>query len=210
MKIKVLSLSLIIAFTACKKNNTVDGCTDSAATNYNSAATDDDGSCVLPVPPNPTCDGHTTNNSLFPLLQGTKWRYDQTGSSSDYYVEINGTTDINGVTYINADWSQFNGNITGTKNYRIDANGDVYYRSGSSDYLHVPSNPTLNQSWVDEYSVTHIVTNLNASITTNDCSYTGCLEIKNDYTSTPDTYNYYKSGIGMVKSVDYTLENLEF
>jgi hypothetical protein len=211
MNTKILGLSIIIAMTACKKNNDVDGCTDVTANNYNSSATIDDGTCTFTPVVNPTCDGHPTNSDVFPLIQGTKWDYDQTGTYSNTYYEINGTSDINGVTYINRDFSQFSGNITGTKQFRIDTNnGDVYYRSGANDYMQMPGTPTLGQSWVDEYTVIHEIVDLNATVTTNACTYTGCVKVLNDYTSSADTYNYYKSGIGMIKSQDFTLVSLEF
>lgn len=213
MKNTILSILALVSLTlvsSCNKNQDVEGCTDSTADNYNSAATLDDGSCTYTIPSNPTCDGHDTNTDLFPLIQGTQWRYDQVGTSQDYYVEITGTTDINSVTYITADWSQFGGNITGTKKYRVDTNGDVYYRSGANDYMEIPANPTVGQSWVDEYTVTHQVVDVNASLTTSTCSYSGCVKILNDYTNTPDTYTYYKAGIGMIKSEDFTLKDLQF
>jgi len=46
----ILSFSfacLILLFTSCEK--TVSGCTDSSANNYNSEATDDDGSCTFDI-----------------------------------------------------------------------------------------------------------------------------------------------------------------
>jgi hypothetical protein len=38
----------VTAFCSCKKNKKVNGCTDVYATNFNSDATDDDGSCKFP------------------------------------------------------------------------------------------------------------------------------------------------------------------
>ena len=127
----VLPVLLMMAVVSCKKDT--NGCMDETANNYNPAATLDNGSCtysvIQPVLPDPTCDGHDTDNSLFPLIVGASYTYDQNGTSQDYYVDFVGTVDISGVIYHEADWSQLGGGITGTKEYRVDTNGDVLVRS---------------------------------------------------------------------------------
>ena len=56
-KILYIFLALSIIFSACEKEDIaptvvtggINGCTDAAATNYNSSATNDDGSCIYPT-----------------------------------------------------------------------------------------------------------------------------------------------------------------
>lgn len=210
MKTLILSVFvLIILISACKKNKDVEGCMDSTADNYNSEATVDDGSCTYTDPYDPTCDGHQTNTSIYPLIIGAKWRYDQQGTSSDYFVEVVGTTDINGTTYYEVDWSGFGGQQTGTNYYRYDTNGDVLTYFNGNETIEVPADKTVGYTWSDSNGITWEVTDDNASVTGASCSYTGCYEFTNNG-GVFVTKKYYKEGLGLVKSTDYSLKSFEY
>ena len=69
--INALALLTMGAFSSCKK----EGCTDDTATNYNSSATSDDGSCIHeePTPSAGAPSGYTpTFNGVFATLVGVK------------------------------------------------------------------------------------------------------------------------------------------
>lgn len=192
-----------ILFFSCKKD--IEGCTDSAATNYNSEANTDDGSCNYPAP-NYTCDGHETNNDFIPLIDGASWNYKQ--GSGTYTEDLNGTTTLsNGNTYFKRDWTQF-GSITGSNYLRKLSDGTIMISSGgSSEDTLVPGVPVLGMTWT-KGSSTYEVTGLNESVSAESCSYTGCLKIT-QHGSLNVTF-YYKRGIGLVKSTDFSLRQLSF
>ena len=56
-----LFLFVLVIFQSCKEEDVL-GCTDNMACNYNSSATEDDGSCILP-------DGCTDSNARKLCLQ---------------------------------------------------------------------------------------------------------------------------------------------
>ena len=207
-KIFIIAISLCLFNSSCKKDvdvEDVQGCTDPTATNYDSNATQDDGSCTFY---NPTCDGHPTINDLVPLIDGAVWTYKQ--QSYNYTETINGTVTLGGETYYQIDLVAFNGGSTGVKYLRVDSNGDVIERGNNTgnEVLYMPANPTIGQSWSGLNSTTWEVTSLNASVTCQTCSYTGCVQI-----TSPGIFainRYYKSGIGFVKSTDYSLVSVVF
>ncbi len=154
------------------------------------------------------CDGIPGNSKYFPLAIGNKWKYGRTYSvpgNDDYIEEITGDTVYEGQTYFIAHVTDaaFGQNIDYEKLYREDSNGDVYERRwGQPENLIVPANPVVGQNVWSDYEVVDI----NASITTGECTYTGCLKIMEP--SFLQVYFYYKPGVGMVESSDNTLEEV--
>lgn len=154
------------------------------------------------------CDGIPGNSKYFPLAIGNKWKYGRTYSvpgNDDYIEEITGDTIYDGKTYFIAHVTDaaFGQNIDYEKLYREDSNGDVYERRwGQPENLIVPANPVVGQSVWSDYEVVDI----NATVTTGECTYTGCLKIQES--SFLQVYFYYKPGVGMVESSDNTLEEV--
>jgi hypothetical protein len=189
-------LALGLAVSSCKKK----GCTDATALNYDANAKKDDGSCNYPPAYVALCDGISGNNQFLPLQTGRKWTYDRVlGSAVDLYSEeVTGTTVINGLTYFTVYFVNDQFGSTGTFYYRIDpANGDVYKRTGSTDNLLIPGSPTVGMATSNGFTVTSV----NASITTNACSYSGCLELSKT-SAFGTTKVYFKKGLGHVRTTD--------
>ena len=175
----------VVLFTNCKKSN--DDTTTNPPVNNNSNNT-----------PNVLCDGNGAS-VYYPLRSGNAWTYQST-MWSQTMLTITGTTtfgahvyyvfdDNNGFMYLNSLYlreDSANHNI-----YRYDNN------STYTEYLEVPNNPAVNQSWSIENGKTRKVISLNASYHTGSCSYSGLLQIKRD----SYTY-YYKKGLGLVARID--------
>jgi hypothetical protein len=157
----------------------------------------------VPVTPaNVLCDGNGSSSN-YPFAMDNRWVYSGTvtqtytvtevatvGGNQQYTVEARGLND----------WTDV---------YTVGSNGDVFFKSAGvltndTNYLHVPANPTLNQEWLYTISfdghITRRVTSLTASVTTSNCDYTDCIEIKS-YDGTGDYLyaHYYKQGLGLVK-----------
>lgn len=195
---KKLFFALLVCsatLVACKK----EGCTNPLATNYDKKAKKDDGSCILTQDPNtaPLCAGITGNTKLLPIAAGYKWEYRRTtgGQASLYSEEIVGTEDINGISYFKVHFVNNQISSTGTFHLRVDAsNGNVYKKpDGQEEVLYISGNPTVGQS-----IGAGTVTNVNASITTAACTYTGCVEVTESSTLATKKL-YFKRGIGVVK-----------
>lgn len=196
---KKIFLMLFVAgvtFTSCKK----EGCTDATATNYDSKAKKDNGTCAYP-PENPAtsqlCGGISGNEKYFPLAVGYKWVYNRKlgNSTSVYSEEIVGTTTISGVQYFVVDYVNAQLADQGTFHYRVESStGDVYKRNSSgTETLVMYGSPAVGQV-IDGSSIS----SLNASVTTAACNYTGCLELtKSTMFGTEKTY--FKKGIGYIK-----------
>jgi hypothetical protein len=83
-------------------------------------------------------------------------------------------------------------------------NHNIYFWSSSEgkDYLEVPANPQLNQTWESGTGFTKKVTNISASKKTTYCSYTGLLEITEYYGTSVFAIFYYKKGLGLVYKIE--------
>ena len=194
----ILPIGFLTFLPGC--STTQEGCTDPTANNYDADATEDDGSCTYDsIPNNGTdtlCDG-IGSTSYYPLALGNKWSYSGgiTGSNTSTVQQM---TTQNSVVYFMID------QIVGAEYYyRVAPNGDIYELSlPSTEALVVPANPTVNQQWNSFNSTTKKVISLNETVSTPSCTYSGCLYImKYSSSGAPSSEIYYKSGIGLVKSV---------
>ena len=125
--------TLLFIFNSCEKeddNESIQGCTDSLACNYNENATDDDSSCNYPEP-NYDCDGECLNDS------------DGDGVCDE--LETEGCTDSNACNY--------NPNVTnddGSCNYpetNYDCDGNFLGTTHivfAGNFYYDPSNITIN------------------------------------------------------------------
>ena len=153
------------------------------------------------------CNGNGENKFL-PLTNANYWKYsDLDASNSHYSLTVNGTQAIGPNTYQVIEFCMFPPNCTVSSNYylRTASNGDVYQYIDSMEYLLVPANPSVNQNWpfpVQTSIGSRKVMNINASVTTYDCSYTGCIEIR-EFNTSQQTWKifYYKKGVGQVYEV---------
>ncbi|HIP32478.1 MAG TPA: hypothetical protein EYG86_06940 [Crocinitomicaceae bacterium] len=133
---KIIVSTLVIAlsiggFTSCKKK----GCTDSAATNYNAAATSDDGSCefvTTPVTPTPSATapgGYSpTFTGSYGLLVGIK----SLSTTSVGGINIDTSIGTAVATFSN------DGGVTNETAGGIDANGDVLTMQTNNSYVFTP------------------------------------------------------------------------
>jgi len=190
----ILVLLVALAF-GCKKNKDVNGCMDAQASNYNAQATVDDGSCQYP---DPTCAGHPTNTSMFPLIQGAKWEYTMQGASQQPSLTVVGTFNHSSLTYFKLIYNELG--VNHNKYYRADANGDIYEYNENINAvsLLVPNNPSVGQTWAYNVSSTREVVDINASLNTPTCNYTGCVVIKETNSFGVSRNHTYKRGIGFI------------
>jgi len=159
---------------------------------------DDDEDPTPVVPVNVICDGNGTTD-YFPLALSNSWYYNGSGSN-DFTSSISTTEVHGGQTYF-----VVTSTLGGTDYLRKAANGDIIeYRSGSgTEVLLIPGSPTVNQSWAyTSLSVTtRKVISINATLTTDDCSYTGLLKIQEfDASEVGHAVYYYKKGVGMIST----------
>lgn len=178
MKKRFFILSLFIAFFAMM---------------FTACSTEDDSSDtpIMLIPSKIKSSSTATTESYFPLVVGNSWTYTgaytsgtYSGQSYSYTQTVTQTGSINGNTYYE---------ITDGTNYwyyRQDSNGNLKYYSSSSnsEYIFIPTSPTLNYSWTangDTYTIN--------SLTATKNGYTDLLNISDA--------DYYKKGVGRVYSV---------
>lgn len=157
-----------------------------------------------PTPVNQLCDGKG-GSTWMPSDSTNTWSYEFTiaGMHQSSPTLVAGSTSTHdSKTYRRITDSS---NLMFLDDYEIreDASHNMYryYDFDGSEYLEVPGSPTLNQSWPLYSGRSRKVTDLNASLTTDGCNYTGLLKIAVlDNNQNPVQYEYFKKGLGLVKS----------
>src|SRR5688572_10545402 len=144
-----------------------------------------------------TCHGNSENKFL-PLANNNYWKYsDLDASSAHYSLTVNGTQVFGSNTYHVVAYCYMPPScmLNDTLYIRHASNGDAYqyFSNLSAEYLLVPANPTMNQTWpfpVNSGIGERKVMSLNESISTYDCSYTGSLKIQ-EYTALSQPWKAY-------------------
>jgi len=151
-------------------------------------------------PVNPLCDGNS-KNTFYPLDSANNWKYDWSSSQvkganimvTGYYIFYDKTfsvlKDLSESMFLDELYLREDPN---------DHNIYIYNSSKGKEYLYVPANPQLNQTWETVTGFSKKVTNISASKKTTYCSYTGLLEITEYYGTTVWAIYYYKKGLGLV------------
>lgn len=160
---------------------------------------------VVVTPVNKICTGNGTT-SYFPLDSLNTWGFSYTISgmaqSSSPLYKVVGTILYNAKKYSNIDDI---GSFNQSMYLREDiVSHDIYEYNSSNgqEYLYIPVNPVLNQTWPIQYG-SRKITNLSATKTTSSCTYTGLLEISDlDVNGVAYKLNYFKKGIGMVNTTE--------
>lgn len=151
------------------------------------------------IPPDLVCYGKGTNTYL-PLDSLNSWIYeyklagvDQNDAPAPHVVE---SAIFNSIKYV-----KVTDRIL-TFYYRTDPVNNNIYRYDTGDrieYLTIPGNPVMNQTWPISMSSSYKVSNLSATIITSKCTYTGLLEISEMNGNSAVTGKlYYKKGLGLV------------
>ncbi len=140
--INAIALISIGSFSSCKK----EGCTDSTATNYNPAATSDDGSCILEdTPAIAAPSGYTPNfNGVFATLVGIKALSTTTTPIGPVDTEIGSAVAVfsedAGTTFIGAGTVSLDGTSLAAQ-----SNNSYVYTPGAGDPMGLTFGGT--QSW---------------------------------------------------------------
>ena len=196
----LISLFVLLIVNSCSKDKKDDPtpttqvtptCTDGI---QNQGETGVD--CGGPCPPCTTslCLGNSSND-YFPLVMGNEWHYSYPGSP-DFKLKISSTETVNNLTYMVMETES--GPIVNARHYRIASNGDVMRLLSSGEYVEVPANPTVNQTW--NYSSGELkVLSVTNTTTTDHCTYTDCLRLEYTMNGTLISYYVYKKGVGLVQ-----------
>lgn len=148
------------------------------------------------------CDGDGSK-SYWPIDSGRVWSYtfkkEGVADAVISHFEIKNSVVFSGNTYLTVVNKE--STIWGTDNYlREDpVTHDIlnFKSSNGKDYLEVPGNPVLGQKW--NYSFwSREVTSLNASFKSENCNYTGLLEVTEWDGGSVKKMLYYKKGLGLV------------
>lgn len=201
MKKITLILAVVLStytINSCKKESTAPTNTTTTTTNNN---TNNNTTDTTKTPVNNTnllCDG-TTKNEYMPIKYGNTWMYDN--SFFDNY-ELKDSMTYNEKKYYK--------NGSNNVYYGVDPiSKDVYMYNGNSqlEFMMLPANPTLNQTWefpnkIAGYKTDYRkVTSLNTTTKTLKCTYKNVLEVS-IYSDKENTkliaIYYYKKGLGLV------------
>lgn len=198
--------SFTVTVSSCKKK----GCTDPTATNYDSNAKKDDGTCIPPIatpnnpnnPNNPTtsllCDGIAGSNSYYPVDLGYLWRWDGTNGFPTLYSDsIIGTVSEDGFVWFDVlRKDETAGGSNSSRRLRIEAGTNNVILKASpvaTPEIAMFGTPAIGQTVFTNY----VITSLNASYSNTNCSYTNCIEASWT-TQFGISKIYFKKGIGRV------------
>jgi len=117
-KYLIIATTLLVAFSSCKKEeveivaDTIIGCMDAEATNYNASATEDDGNCIYPpaitgiwVAALQTLSGTQADTSMYESTYVVA--YIMEISANDTYIYSDATTSDTGTYTFNNDIFEF-------------------------------------------------------------------------------------------------------
>lgn len=115
---------------SCKK----EGCTDSAATNYNADAKKDDGTCIFPEPEPDPRDPYLGNY----LVTDTLYLFGSFSETVTYSLEVTTGGTLEDTIYLNNLWNDGNNYIAimNGSNFSIPSQqvSGPYYASGSGNF----------------------------------------------------------------------------
>lgn len=209
--ILVMIFATLFIYSGCSKDDEDETpaatCSDGIQ-NQGESGVDCGGPCS--ACPTSVCTGNGSTD-YFPMALNNYYTFHETGFP-DYTDTIVGTQVFNSKTYNKFKRpDRFNFDPPTYKYYRKDTNGDIYEYNNSAgvEYLLIPANPVVNQSWAVGTNTRKVIS-LNASSSTASCAYTGLLQIDENFQS-GNLYHstYYKPGVGrVVKSFGIGSETL--
>lgn len=208
-----------MCFVACKK----EGCTDATASNFDSKAEKDDGSCVYnnPITPvSPTvidtlCDGNpntVASGQILPIKPGNEWDHTTFSGISLAFSETDSISK-NGVTFYGLTSSSiFPWMLENYAGY--DSQGNLVHTdksSHSSFEIFIPNSLQVGTTWVlsdftnMEIYDSLVVVSLSETYSTSNCNYTDLTQINVYSTSNKShSYTYYfKIGLGVVRFLNH-------
>ena len=208
-----LSFTLL---TSCEKDDGPSTPTENQQTQNNNGTNNQNNNTS-----NVLCDGNGSN-SYFPLKIGNKWAWKPIFGSKRIKAEVTEKIQINNKDYYKVEFKETSGGQVFWEFNRTlrEENGTIYYAIETStgpgtsvwtDYVWIPGAPQPNQSWeVPGLFNSSIATykkevgGTNATVTTNKCTYTNGVLIRNKSTNTSTGavtvtgYQIFKKGIGIV------------
>ncbi len=152
---------------------------------------------------NVLCDGNGSSD-LYPLNIGNYWKYKViiTGvvQPKPAKIEILKDTISGGKKYFFLTDSS-NQMFGASRFYRKDTgNHTLYFFSSYNEAVDIVKSPSKNQTW-NSIFYSRVAVNLNASLKTSACNYTGLIQVNEMNGGSIKTRLYYKKGLGLVYSV---------